>query len=385
MQQRTTRGGGRKATVTSAPQTPSLATPLKALAIGTPSANTTTTTTTTTTPGRKTRTSVQLDFEAVAKPPVAVAAAAAATVVPTTVEASSQTDHVQAAVDDASYVLKLRTQDVEEARQAVASARRQKRPLLLQGLLAHQVKEFAPDQLQLLPEDVKVCSDDKTGIGFQPLRDWGVGPKRLRKATTAAAAAAASKDETTAGMPANWGRIASIMSEKGPQARLWTRFMQEDLAAFRRGTGHTSLATFASSVFPDRAPMSYNMIVTGNAAPSATGRQFELKSDAHQDEYDNFMLVTSGAKIWALADLTEEQVAMGRKTKGKLSSSFRLDAVDRTKNRTQEEHEVAGLFDTVFMGPGDVLFNPAWVWHQVNSEPLTLAYSIMYPIPSEEK
>jgi len=281
-------------------------------------------------------------------------------------------------------VLKLQTQDLDEARQAVAYARRLKRPLLLQGLLTETVKNYAPAQLQLLPEDVKVCSDDKSGIGFQPFRDWGVAPKRLRKATAAAAAAASSSSSSGGaaageeGMPSNWGRIASIMSEKAPQARLWTRFMQEDLASFRASTGHTALASFAASVFEDRPPMSCNVIVTGNAAPTAAGRCFELKSDAHQDEYDNFMLVSSGAKIWALASLTKEQVMKGRKTKGKLSSSFRLDAVDRTKNRTREEHEIAGCFETVWMGPGDVLFNPAWVWHQVNSEPQTLAYSVMY-------
>jgi len=306
-------------------------------------------------------------------------------------------------VDESSFVLKLETQDVEEARRAVRYARLHQRPLLLRGLFRETVKSFTPDQLQCLPEDVKVCADDKTGIGFQPLRDWGVPHKRVRKPTAAAVRVATAKkggsrgsdssqsgssnhngtieaEDSTGGMPSNWGRIASIMSEKPLQTRLWARFMQKDLFAFRTKTGHSALADFAASIHQGCKPMSSNMIVTGNAAPSAAGRCFEMKSDAHQDEYHNFMVVASGAKIWALAALTEEQVAKGRKTKGRLSSSFRLDAVDRTKNRTPEEHEVAGLFETVWMGPGDVLFNPAWVWHQVNSEPQTLAYSVMYPV-----
>lgn len=170
------------------------------------------------------------------------------------------------------------------------------------------------------------------------------------------------------------------MSEKGPQARLWKRFMKGDMAAFRAGTGHTSLSAFGDAVFGGLEPQSSNLIVTGNAAPSAEGRAYELKSDAHQDMHDNLMLVASGSKIWALASLTEAQVAKGRKRKGRLTSSFALDAVDRTRNKTPEEHEVAAAFETVFMGPGDVLFNPAMVWHQVNSEPQTLAYSLMYPL-----
>lgn len=320
--------------------------------------------------------------QASSKPAAAAPAAASSTA--SSLSSSSETDSgARPQIEISSYVLKLQTQDLDEARQAVAHARRLKRPLLLQGLLTETVQNYTPDHLQILPEDVKVCSDDKSGIGFQPLRDWGVAPKRLRKATAAAASAASISSTTAAGekgVPCNWGRIASIMSEKAPQARLWTRFMQDDLANFRASTGHTALASFAASVFECCSPMSCNLIVTGNAAPTASGRRFELKSDAHQDEYDNFMLVSSGAKIWALASLTEEQVLKGRKTKGKLSSSFRLDAVDRTKNRTREEHEIAGCFETVWMGPGDVLYNPAWVWHQVNSEPQTLAYSVMYPV-----
>lgn len=356
----------------------------------------------------KNRSSVQLDFgtsttssssaAAAVKPagaprqasskPAADASAAASSTDSSSSSSSEIDSGIPFQIDFSSYVLKLQIQDLNEARQAVAHARRLRRPLLLQGLLTETVKNYTPDHLQLLPEDVKVCSDDKSGIGFQPLRDWGVAPKRLRKATAAAASAAPTSSTTATGeesIPYNWGRIASIMSEKAPQARLWTRFMQDDLASFRASTGHTALASFAASVFEGRSPMSCNVIVTGNAAPTASGRRFELKSDAHQDEYDNFMLVSSGAKIWALASLTEEQVLKGRKTKGKLSSSFRLDAVDRTKNRTREEHEIAGCFETVWMGPGDVLYNPAWVWHQVNSEPQTLAYSIMHSTNGKEE
>lgn len=264
------------------------------------------------------------------------------------------------------FVLRLATADKAEARQAVAYARARGRPLLLEGLLAGEVKGFTADQLLYVPEDVKVVSDDKTGIGNQALRDWGQPPKR--RATMRA-------DHP------NWGKIASIMSEKGKQAHLWGRFMEADMAAFRAGTGHTALAAFGDAVFGGLEPQSCNLIVTGNAAPSAEGRCYELKSDAHQDMHDNLMVVASGSKIWALATLSEAQVAKGRKRKGRLTSSFALDAVDRTRNKTPEEHEVAAAFETVYMGPGDVLFNPAMVWHQVNSEPRTLAYSLMYPLP----
>jgi len=263
-------------------------------------------------------------------------------------------------------VLKLEAADVQEARQAVAYAQARGRPLLLLGLLAAEVKGFSADQLLLVPADVKVVSDDKTGIGSQALREWGQPPKR--RATLRA-------DHP------NWGKIASIMSEKGTQARLWERFMEGDMAAFRAATGHTALAAFGDAVFGGREPQSSNLIVTGNAAPSAEGRSYELKSDAHQDMHDNLMVVASGSKIWALAALSEAQVAKGRKRKGRLTSSIALDAVNRTCNKTPEEHEVAAAFETVYMRPGDVLFNPAMVWHQVNSEPRTLAYSLMYPLP----
>jgi hypothetical protein len=267
-----------------------------------------------------------------------------------------------------AFVLKLPTADMEEARQAVAYAQARGRPLLLQGLLAAEVKGFSAEQLLLVPADVKVVSDDKTGIGNQALREWGQPPKR--RATLRA-------DHP------NWGKIASIMSEKGAQARLWKRFMEGDMAAFRAATGHTALAAFGDAVFGGLEPQSSNLIVTGNAAPSAEGRSYELRSDAHQDMHDNLMVVASGSKIWALASLTEAQVAKGRKRKGRLTSSFALDAVDRTRNKTAEEHEVAAAFETVYMGPGDVLFNPAMVWHQVNSEPRTLAYSLMFPLPGD--
>lgn len=253
-----------------------------------------------------------------------------------------------------NFVLRLTTTDPNAAAQAVATARKLRRPLLLRGLLTPHVAHFDPARMAALPPDLRVAPDG--GAGAQPLCEWVRPSGRGR-------------------MGVSGSGIATIMSAKARQALMWERFLKPDLAAFREASGFTALAAFVAKCFGrGKAAASGNLVVTSDAGPGG----FQQRSDVHQDEYDNFMVVAAGAKIWALAILTDAQVARAGRRKGRLARSLALDAVDRTRNRTPDEHDVAAAFETVYMGPGDVLFNPALVWHQVNSEPGTLAYSLMY-------
>lgn len=172
-----------------------------------------------------------------------------------------------------------------------------------------------------------------------------------------------------------WGGLASLMSDKPKQKRHHNAFMGPALQDFRELSGYSQLERLAALVWGPRGqPASSNVILTGAEVPGRVNR-----SDPHQDEYHNLMLVSCGVKIWALAGLTPEEEDIGMRTLSHdLKDAMRLDATDRTRNTEDHEHEIARLFDTVVLRPGDVLFNPAWVWHQVNSAPMTLAYSLMY-------
>jgi hypothetical protein len=133
----------------------------------------------------------------------------------------------------------------------------------------------------------------------------------------------------------------------------------------------------------EKEPASVNVLVTphhqrlpnpkdGEAAES----RFPYRSAAHQDGFDNIMVVTSGAKLWSLANLEKEQsdrVKGGSELKGSLT----IHAADKTMNN-KVQLEIANLFTSVLLEPGDILFVPANVWHEVLSEPGTLAISIMY-------
>lgn len=205
--------------------------------------------------------------------------------------------------------------------------------------------------------------------GIQPVRDWLTLPRRYQRGRT-------DSEKIT------WGGLATIMSEKARQKPQLERFMSEGFAWLRDASGFTGLSQLGGLVWGQEAsPRSRNFILTGAEVKGRVN-----KSDAHQDQHDNLMLVCSGSKIWALADLTEEQVKLGKKNGNKttLKASLGIDAVDASRNTCEAHHEVARMFDRVYMGPGDVLYNPAYVWHQVNSEPMTLAYSIMYGIPGGE-
>lgn len=83
-----------------------------------------------------------------------------------------------------------------------------------------------------------------------------------------------------------------------------------------------------------------------------------------QDMYDNLMLCVTGRKIWALAELPAKEVRGG--SAGRLKDSLGLDAVERSKNRTETDLALAEKFDCVEMLAGDVLCNPRLVWHQVS-------------------
>lgn len=198
--------------------------------------------------------------------------------------------------------------------------------------------------------------------GPQSFSDWLTLPLRYQRGRA--------PEKTT------WGGLATLMSEKGRQRPQFERFMSEDLEDFRDASGFTRLSELGALVWgAGERPRSSNIILTGSEVPGRSN-----KSDAHQDQHDNIMLVSSGSKIWALADLTEEEVKMGKKNgnKNTLKSSLGLDAIDRSKNMCEEHDEVASRFDTIRLRPGDVLYNPAMVWHQVNSDALTLAYSLMF-------
>jgi ribosomal protein L16 Arg81 hydroxylase len=152
--------------------------------------------------------------------------------------------------------------------------------------------------------------------------------------------------------------------------------MRKDMTEFRLKTGYTDFATFTRKAFSGRVVASKNLIVCG----PAHGKPFRTKSHVHQDDYDNIMSVVTGKKIWALATLSKADELMAKKGKNIMGQerSFRLDAIDRTQNDTDEEHAIANKFDTVCLKAGDLIFVPRKVWHQVNSNPMTLAFTHMY-------
>jgi hypothetical protein len=330
----------------------------------------------------------------------------------------------------------MTTADEASAREGIRAARELRRPLLLRELYKKQLRDFTIDCLQDLPNNVKVRAElepsgsrearlsharafdqfgcfvihqlyrnltstslpavwVRAGVPRRPpprrsaheavvhspqarqpghLRDQEPQHVRLhRHHHVGQGRPAAAVPEVSPPTPHPRPAVEPL-ADRGLRRGSLGRFLAKDLAPFRERSGYKSLRRLGDAVF-ESAPQSQNVLVTG---PDDSGRP--LKSEAHQDEYDNLMLVATGAKIWALAELTDEQVA--RASGGRsLKRSLGLDAVETARNRRFDDMRVANCFTRVIMTPGDVLYNPGYVWHQVNSDPNTLAYSVMYPLP----
>ena len=53
-----------------------------------------------------------------------------------------------------------------------------------------------------------------------------------------------------------------------------------------------------------------------------------------------------------------------------------MNAIDLGQNKSSNDLQLAKKFHTFFLDPGDVIYMPPEVYHQVRSEKQTLAYSM---------
>ncbi len=99
----------------------------------------------------------------------------------------------------------------------------------------------------------------------------------------------------------------------------------------------------------------------------ATGRVPRNVSHCHQDNFYNEVLLVRGSKRWYVAP--PEAVSLTATHR-----SYRLKgAFDLMDPRNQP---LLDRFKVIDMEPGDVLELPPGWWHQVESGPFSLAYSI---------
>ncbi len=101
------------------------------------------------------------------------------------------------------------------------------------------------------------------------------------------------------------------------------------------------------------------------------------------DDYDNVMLVCSGKKSWAIANLPSEKFNSARRLfhdtareNALATNPFAIGSIT-----DPQDFELAREFDFAWVEPGDVIFNPASWTHMVLSDSHTLAYSWFYESP----
>ena len=197
-----------------------------------------------------------------------------------------------------------------------------------------------------LPDDIKVFPDASL-LGPQPMSLWFT-----------------SKRDS-----GSWGTLATLMSWKPRHKTQTEKFLGSD---FRSRCGYDRIVEIGNELWGQDMYEGFNLFLTGDTAQRCW-------SQAHQDAVHNLMLVCTGKKTWATADLSDDDVRSC--TKGfKLKDSLGIDAVHIGLNRTEEDTRVARLFTVNELHAGDLIYVPPLAWHQVESTPQCLAVSVMYRI-----
>lgn len=162
------------------------------------------------------------------------------------------------------------------------------------------------------------------------------------------------------------GNISLSSDSLGHQSVFFKEFLGQGCEKFRKESGYNSFVEHSQHIF-GRDVTSHNVFFTGKRVDW---------TPPHQDSYHNLFLNVMGEKTWALADLNHcEKAFVGRY---QTENSVRLNAIrlDDPINNPRI-WRIIDKFRVVRLCAGDLLYVPPDMYHQVNTSPFTVGFSMM--------